>query len=535
MSEKNENSEFEWNIPAENEVGEALTDRTVAMPVTPAVGQGSDSEADAALATTVVPTVAAAGTDSAAREAAAAASTSFISRMPVWAKVTALATAGALVIGGAFAVGAATNGFQPVPVATEEAVVRATPGTLPADAPLRTCSVAELAANANLGTLGAVVTNPATGETLLSIAGETGAPTASTMKLATAAVALNILGADYRFTTKVVDSVTPGTVVLVGGGDPTLSEGGATVYSGAPTMADLAAQALAKYTELNPDDPSITTVVIDVSMFPVADAWHPSWPASERTDGYHAKVVPLMVDGDRQNPSRATSPRSKDPVANAANAFVEALSDAGNLAEDITISYGSATASAVTLGSVQSQPVSTLIGQMIPYSDNTLAEQLIRVASVELGLGGTAASIQQTMVGGLGETGVVANGSTFIDGSGLSEDNSVSPAVIAQLVTGIIDPTKSYSPIIDALPVSGRSGTLSSRFTGDSAIAQGAVHAKTGWIIGAYTLAGYVDAEDGTRLVFSIVTHGDVSDSAKSAIDALVTGFYSCGNNLAAY
>ncbi len=448
--------------------------------------------------------------------------------------IIAAVAAATLVVGSAFGAGILLNA-APAVEPTETAAARQSPAAPLADAPLRTCSVGTLATDTALGTLSAIVTNPATSETLLTIDGDTPVLTASTMKLATAAVAMNILGSGYRFSTTVVDGSADGSVVLVGGGDPTLSVGGNSVYPGAPSIRELARQTVIHYAEENPDAPAITNVIVDVSMFPTSDAWHSSWPESERTNGYHALVVPLMVDGDRANPAQATSPRSTDPVDKAVAAFLSGLESAGNTAESVSITYGSAPAGAAVLGEVKSKTVGTLIGQMLPYSDNTLAEQLIRVASVELGLGGTPASIQQTMVGGLGNIGVDAGGSTFIDGSGLSEDNAVAPRVMTDLVTAILTPENKLDSIYAALPISGKTGTLSSRFQGDSAVAAGAVRAKTGWIIGGYTLAGTVDAADGTQLVFSIVARGEVDDSAKAAIDLLVAGIYTCGNNLAAY
>ena len=89
-----------------------------------------------------------------------------------------------------------------------------------------------------------------------------------------------------------------------------------------------------------------------------------------------------------------------------------------------------------------------------------------------------------------------------------------------------------YGVIKQGLPTSGESGSLSDRFKGDNADAIGKVHAKTGWIKNGYTLAGYIDAKDGTRLTFAVYALGNVTDKAKTAIDNLVTGFYRCGDTL---
>ena len=86
--------------------------------------------------------------------------------------------------------------------------------------------------------------------------------------------------------------------------------------------------------------------------------------------------------------------------------------------------------------------------------------------------------------------------------------------------------------LYDALPISGQTGTLATRFTGANAIARGAVHAKTGWIASAYTLAGVIDAKDGTKLTFAFYAIGNVSASAMPALDTLTTAVYSCGANL---
>ena len=67
------------------------------------------------------------------------------------------------------------------------------------------------------------------------------------LKILTAAAALAILGPDARLTTKVYKGAEPGSIVLVGGGDPTLNAGSKTVYDGAPTLADLAAQTKAAW------------------------------------------------------------------------------------------------------------------------------------------------------------------------------------------------------------------------------------------------------------------------------------------------
>jgi D-alanyl-D-alanine carboxypeptidase/D-alanyl-D-alanine-endopeptidase (penicillin-binding protein 4) len=404
---------------------------------------------------------------------------------------------------------------------------RSVPATLPGATRLRTCSVAGPASDPRLMGFKGYVMNAKTGEVLFSREGDVPNRTASVMKVLTASAALAALGPDYRLTTKVVTGATPNSIVLVGGGDATLSASGSSVYAGAPKIADLAAKAKAAHDAAYPGTP-ITEVVLDASYWNPADKWDPVWKRTEQTIGYHSEVTALMVDGDRADPSRNTSPRSTDPVGRAGAAFVAALGLPG-----VTVSTGTASSTTV-LAEVQSQPVSSLIPFMMLTSDNTLAEMLARVVSVKSGFGGSAASLQQAIPAALKGYGVPVEALTIKDGSGLSEASAVPPEYVAKLMVKILVGGQNLSIVYNALPVAGKSGSLGSRFTGPNAVAVGNVIAKTGYIDTAYTLGGVIKAADGTPLTFAFYAIGNgIKDNAKAAIDTLATSVYSCGDNLA--
>jgi D-alanyl-D-alanine carboxypeptidase/D-alanyl-D-alanine-endopeptidase (penicillin-binding protein 4) len=67
---------------------------------------------------------------------------------------------------------------------------------------------------------------------------------------------------------------------------------------------------------------------------------------------------------------------------------------------------------------------------------------------------------------------------------------------------------------------------------GENAVVAGRVWAKTGWIDSGYALGGIVLAADETPLTFAIYALGNVTSSAKQAIDNWVVGVYACGNKL---
>lgn len=404
---------------------------------------------------------------------------------------------------------------------------------------LRTCSVAATAADGRLGAFEGTVVDAATGEVLFDRNGATAARTGSVLKVLTAAAALTVLGPDHRITTSVVEGSSAGSIVLVGRGDATLSAmpvGSESVYRGAPKLEDLAAQTLTNFAAAHPGD-EITTLVLDSSYWSIADRWDSSWARSEQTTGYHSEVTALQVDGDRADPTRATSPRSTDPVGRAGQLFLQALRDAdddGLVADSVSVTTGTAIGGTTQLAAVQSQPVSALVTYMLQVSDNTLAEMLARITSKESALDGSAASLQQAIPSALTDFGATQAGVVIRDGSGLSHLNGVPSEFMAQFMIHVANGDRNLGIVRDALPVAGQSGTLSSRFTGDNAAARGAVVAKTGWITSAYTLAGIVSAADGTRLTFAFYAIQDgIPDAAKEALDTLTTAVWRCGDNLA--
>jgi D-alanyl-D-alanine carboxypeptidase/D-alanyl-D-alanine-endopeptidase (penicillin-binding protein 4) len=431
----------------------------------------------------------------------------------------------ALIIGG-FSIGG-LGGAQPTSSNTNatQATASATPSATPTDA--RTCSVSTDAADARLGSFQAVVIDAATDTVLFDRGADKPAATASTMKLLTAGAALNILGPNYRVDTRVYqDPAQPGTIILVGGGDPTLSRtapGQQSVYRDAPKLSTLAVGVNAKMAGT-----PITKIVVDGSVF-TGPTWDASWERSEQTTGYMSEVTGLQVDGDRQNPAAETSPRTTTPVLNAGKYFKKAL---GAAAANATIVEGKAPGAAVEIAKVSSQPISVWIKHMLQVSDNTEAEALARLVSLDLGYDGSFSSLNIAIKKGLANTQLDSTGLVIKDGSGLSALNAVPPTFLAKFSKLVMTGFADFSVIRDGLPVSGESGSLSARFKGDLKDAVGQVHAKTGWIKNGYTLAGYITARDKSNLLFAIYALGAVKDDAKDAIDKLATDFFRCGAQL---
>jgi len=419
-----------------------------------------------------------------------------------------------------------------VDVTPDEVTVeqRSQPDTQPAAVALRTCSVESLATVSTFPSLVGVVTDAATGQVLWNRSAEAPASPAHIVTAFTGAAALQTLGPDTRISTKVIDGSTPGVIVLVGGGDPTLATTNASFYRDAPQISDLASQAMTRYEELHPGVP-VTEIVLDSTLWNASDAWDSNWPERERTGGYHSYVTALMVNGDRNDPTVAVSPRGTDPISSAGLAFAQA---AGLPA--VSFSQGAAVGSTV-LGEVKSQPVSVLVEQMLLSGDDSLAESLARLVSKKLGFNGSASSLAQAIPGALANAGLTTAGTiTITDGSGLSAKNQVPPEFVAEFMATGFSGAGAIGAAYAMLPSGGKSGDLYNRFEGEAASAVGAVSAKSGWTNKEHSLGGVVVAADGTALAFAFYAIGDgIEREARAALDNLVAGLHGCGGNLSNY
>ena len=455
------------------------------------------------------------------------------------------------VLGMAAVVGAGTLGFVspgaeaavsavvPEPAVTLEfPAIRPAPSTPLGALQFPTCSIQDLVEDTSLGEFQGVVINPSSGVTAFNREGALGVAPASVLKVVTAAAALSALGPDATFSTRVHSTETPGTIALVGGGDATLSaldSEGEGVYVGAPRLSDLATQTIAALGAglAEGQKVAISELIVDATLWDPEDSWDSSWSATARSRGFVSRVTALQVDGDREDPRIALSPRSGNPTKKAAESFVKALKAAGNTSRFVTITYGASDPDGAVLASVESRPVVELVTYMLKESDNTLAEMLARQVSLKAGFEGSSTSLGEALVSALAPYAVAETGVSIRDGSGLSDLNRVSAEYVGGILVEAFRSEGSLGLITKALSIAGVDGSLGSRFAGDNAVAHERVQAKTGSIAGTRSLAGFVQSADGTDLVFAFFAHGDVGDDARTAIETAVSGIYSCGSNLA--
>lgn len=452
------------------------------------------------------------------------------------------------------------------------------------------------------GSAGASVVDASTGQVLYARDDAAPRTPASVTKLATALAVLQDVGPDARLRTRVVAGARPGDLVLVGAGDPTLTAAppSAVGPGDLPDRASLVALADATAAAVRPYAPAEVHISVDDALF-TGPAASPSWPSSYVSEGIVAPVHALAVDEGRVDPrSTGQAPRVADPALDAGRRFAALLAArglrvsgavtrepappagqpptpwvdsatpvGGPVSDAPSETAGSATHKAsgsgseppagpvtttpgTVVASVDSPPISVLVGHMLRISDDDLAEALGRVAALGSGRPGSFDGASQALLGVLG--GPAAG--RLHDASGLSREDALAPRTVARLLARVAAPpsdessetptglpSASPSPaagaarslppevraaVLDGLPVAGFTGTLDDRFAAGGGA--GAVRAKTGTLTGVSSLAGLVVDADGRLLVFAVISDS-VTDtlSARSALDRVAAALAGCG------
>ncbi|HEX2867329.1 MAG TPA: D-alanyl-D-alanine carboxypeptidase/D-alanyl-D-alanine-endopeptidase [Ignavibacteriales bacterium] len=161
----------------------------------------------------------------------------------------------------------------------------------------------------------------------------------------------------------------------------------------------------------------------------------------------------------------------------------------------------------------QSPKLSDVLKEMMKRSQNMYAEIMPRALSWKFTGKGSFRAGKKIVEDVLKEFGIQPNTYAYVDGSGLTRYDYVSPK---QLVTILTKMKRSpyWKVWYDAQPIAGIDGTLRSRMKGTKA--EGNVHAKTGTISNVRGLSGYVKTADGEDLVFSFLVNGYLCSSKET-------------------
>ena len=381
---------------------------------------------------------------------------------------------------------------------------------------------------------------------------------ASVAKLFTAAAALEVLGADRTLETQVVavgNGKSRKSLTIVGSGDPLLSGDDLRTLAGCVRKAGV--QRVERLVvDLGPFDSSalppayeqksteapyragIGGLQVDrnrivVEVFPGKRGKPPRVtvsPKSDYTRVHNTAVTSRKKKGRRKGLSvttrvvgdgrlevrvKGTASRKRSevvarrvphPARHAGHVFKRALRDTG-VKVGKGPAVGGAPVSAEVLCSHQSSPLSQLLLPLLKDSQNQVAESLLRLVGAvgaDQPVGFEAGPrVMKTFL--QKNVGLKTGSFNFRNGSGLYDANRVSIRAVVNLLR-YVRGSADQKPLIEALPVAGRDGTLKRRMV--KGPLAGRVRAKTGTLDKAVTLAGFMDLPDGRTLVFAVMVGG---------------------------
>jgi D-alanyl-D-alanine carboxypeptidase/D-alanyl-D-alanine-endopeptidase (penicillin-binding protein 4) len=362
--------------------------------------------------------------------------------------------------------------------------------------------IAAVLAGPDLGEApGAFVLDVSSDEVLFERDARTARTPASILKIVVGAAALLTLGPERRIETRVVTGTKPFEVVLVGGGDSTLT-GARPRARSYPLGGSLAQLAAATAASLRGRGNRPVTVSIDDSLF-VGPSMSPEWEPDYVRTGVVAPVQALMVNQGRIR--NGGNLRSRDPALAAGRRFVQLLAREGIEVQG-ALARTAAAPGAKVLASVRSAPLATLVETMLATSDNDLAESLARLAARGVGSEASFEGFSSALPTVLMRVGLSAASLRLLDGSGLARGSKMSAQLVVQLLALAARDAR-LRPILTGLPVAGFSGTLADRFSsGPTASGAGLVRAKTGTLTGVAGLAGIAATASGRLVAFAVLS-----------------------------
>lgn len=300
---------------------------------------------------------------------------------------------------------------------------------------------------------------------------------ASTLKTVVAITALDRLGTDYQYTTRLAytgeknSTTLHGDIYCIGGFDPAFSSSDLGDF--ADSIAALGIDTIkgAMYADLSMKDDDR-----------LGEGW--CW------DDDNPVLSPLLVG-------------RKDEFA---ERLVKLLARRGIVVEEGT-RQGETPHSAQVFATLQ-RPVKTILRRMLKKSDNLYSEslfyQLARAARPSSPA--TAKRGRQEISRLMTKIGLKPSRYYIADGSGLSLYNYVSAELETRFLRYAYHHGDIYAALTEALPIAGDDGTLDDRMR--RGYAKGNVHAKTGTLMGISSLAGYCTAANGHVLCFAIINSG---------------------------
>jgi PBP4 family serine-type D-alanyl-D-alanine carboxypeptidase len=149
-------------------------------------------------------------------------------------------------------------------------------------------------------------------------------------------------------------------------------------------------------------------------------------------------------------------------------------------------------------------PLFKYISETNKQSENYYAENLFKIIGAEFsGKQGNSFYSTQAVLTFIENNQISDIGTSIVDGSGISRFNEITTSSIVDLLTKMYFNDNLYNTYFNSLSVAGIDGTLEDRF--DGTFLQNNLHGKTGTLRGVSALSGYFTTKNDDDLIVSII------------------------------
>ena len=405
---------------------------------------------------------------------------------------------------------------------------------------------------------------------------------ASVLKLVTTAAAVELLGPDYTFTTRlgyagILDKkkgVLTGDIVVTGGGDPALgSENfkdhygnvikrfaddiyGAGIrkvkgriivctgrYKGQAVNGGWLWEDIGNYYGAGPSGLSFMDNTVKIHFktgnegtVPVLTATEPAEPGisyitSLRSSGADDMGYVYSAPGADKGLITGTIPTGQDdfilkasmpdPAKILAGMLSSELSARGIKLQqrDVLINERDTTLTGFKeFSKIESPKLADLIIVLNNKSVNLYAEHLLRELGLKFTGEGSTESGLSIINNFLDSLGIETHGAFIADGSGLSPHNSINSAMLSDLLIRMKKQGRHFNEFYASLPEGGKTGTLKTHFT--DPVFESALRAKSGSMTRVRSYAGYLTGKSGNSYAFSIIINN--FEGSSSVIISLI-------------
>ena len=303
---------------------------------------------------------------------------------------------------------------------------------------------------------------------------------ASNQKLVTTAFALDVLGPDYRLSTRLWQ-LPDGSLRLTGEGDPDLA---------LPQLQRFAMLALGSGGSAGRGG----AVRLELAEEARQNWWPGGWHPADRAFAYGAPITRLAVT------SNAIHDAVPNPPSRLQALLQRSMEQQGGRVQIAMVSARSPLpGDAVLLHEELSAPMHNLLSLANSDSHNFTSEVLLRQAAETWDLAQARARTTQWLLG----QSLPMQGIQIADGSGLDRANRLTSRFLAALLLRM-DQHPYGRNYMASMAVAGQRGSLRNLYNGTSL--QGQFFAKTGTLTGVRSMSGILLTGDGPRYVSALST-----------------------------